>query len=270
MKTSSGDGDQTGRSSRRWSRERTVVLPEAGRVVAELRREGIARTSVAALTGDAGVLDDVLACARALVERRAPAVAEQRRRVAAATGPAAPWDRPPDADRVPLLDADAPATPCRRLLQDPVLGCVAEAYCRRAVQHVGTEAWMEVAAASPAPPRRWQRGPGGRRPTVEVWVHLSDEEDGDGPLHYVRGSHLDRRGEGAPPGTFEALGGPAGTVVFADPRGMHRRSPAVGRDRLLLHGVFSSRRRAPRWSVPAPRAVHGAYALAGAGAGSEG
>ncbi|WP_432572197.1 phytanoyl-CoA dioxygenase family protein [Kineococcus sp. SYSU DK005] len=263
MKTSADEGERRGRRPRRWARERTVVLPEAGRVVAELRSDGIARTSVAALTGDAGVLAEVLDCARALVERRAPAVAEQRCRAAAPAGPAGPWDRPAEDERVALLGEDVPAGACRRLLEDPVLGCVAQAYCERAVRSVRAAAWLEVAAPAPAPPRRWQRGPGGRRPDLEVWVHLDDERDGDGPLHYVRGSHLDRRGGGAPPGTFEALGGPAGTVVFADPRGMHRRSPAVGRDRLLLHGVFSSGRRAPRWSVPAPRPAHAAYALAG-------
>ncbi|WP_432509271.1 phytanoyl-CoA dioxygenase family protein [Kineococcus auxinigenes] len=238
-----------------------MVLPEAGRVVSGLRRDGIAVTSLAALTGDAGVLDDVLDCARALVAHREQDTRAHRLLL---TSGQDPWDHPADADRVALLGDDVPATSCRRLLLHPVLDGIAEAYCRRAVRSVEPAGWLEVAATGPLPPRRWQRAPRRRRPVLEVWIHLTAAQDGDGPLHYVRGTHLDRRGEGAAPGTFEAPGGPAGTVVFADPRGMHRRSPAVGRDRLLLHATFSTRRRAARPAHSAPRATHHAFALAGA------
>ncbi|WP_432483275.1 phytanoyl-CoA dioxygenase family protein [Kineococcus esterisolvens] len=270
MKTSAHIGGRAGRGTGRWSRERTVVLPEAGRVVAELRRDGIATTSVAALTGDSGVLDEVVDCAHALVERRARDVCAQRRLLQAGGDP---WARPPDADRVPLLGDDAPATSCRLLLLHPVLGGVAEAYCGRAVRSVEPTGWLEVATGSPVPPRRWERAPRGRRPVLEVWISLTADEDGDGPLHYVRGTHRRQRGEGAVPRAFEATGGPAGTVVFADPCGMHRRSPAVERDRVLLHGAFSTVRRPPRpprhavtgARVPrARRALHDAFALAGA------
>ncbi|MCI2239606.1 hypothetical protein MO973_38590 [Paenibacillus sp. TRM 82003] len=260
MKTSAHNRRWTGHRTRRWSSERTVVLPEAGRVVAALRRDGITTTSVGALTGDGGVLDEVLECARALVEHRAREVTAQRTLLTASTDD--PWARPVDADRVRLLDEDVPATSCRRLLLHPVLDGVAEAYCRRAVRTVAASGWLEVAATTSPPPRRWERGPAGRQPTLEVWILLTGAPDGGGPLHYVSGSHHARRGEGSTPGTFEAPGGPAGTVVLADPRGMHRRSPAVGRDRLLLHGSYSTRRGAPRVRrapCPAPEA----YALAG-------
>ncbi|WP_337062158.1 hypothetical protein [Kineococcus sp. G2] len=263
MKTSAHSGRRHGPRAGRWSSERTVVLPEAGRVVADLRRDGIATTSVGALTGDGGVLSEVVECARALTEHRAREITAHRALVSASTDD--PWTRPVDADRVRLLDEDVPAASCRRLLLHPVLDGVAEAYCRRAVRTVTASGWLEVAAATPSPPRRWERGPGGRWPALEVWVLLTGTPDGGGPLHYVSGSHHPRRGEGSTPGTFEAPGGPAGTVVLADPRGMHRRSPAVGRDRLLLHGSYGTRRGAPR-VLRVPRPVHGApeaYALAG-------
>ncbi|WP_432498267.1 hypothetical protein [Kineococcus gypseus] len=263
METSVLSRDGAPRTAHRWRRREHPLPPQAARVAADLRRDGIARTSVAELTGQDGLLQDVLDCAGALLAHRGAAVAAHRRRLAARQRP---WGPAPEAERVALLGPDVPAGACRRLLAEPVLSAVVEASSHRAVRQVQVEAWLEVASPSPVPPRRWQRESAGRHPLVEVWVNLTGDEDGQGPLHYVRGTH--RRGRRGGAGTFEAPGGPVGTVVLADLRGMHRRSPAVGRDRLLLRALLSGRRparaRPPVLSAELRLPSDAGYALAGA------
>jgi hypothetical protein len=104
------------------------------------------------------------------------------------------------------------------------------------------------------------------RPTVKAFVYLTDVDEGQGPFAYLKGSHLawpdrwrydveyDVGEEKGRYGHFfpqeiahlrslhrweeKVCTGPAGTVILADFRGLHRGSPVQRGGRLMLNNCF--------------------------------
>ncbi len=89
----------------------------------------------------------------------------------------------------------------------------------------------------------------------KAFLYLDDVDEGNGPFTYLRGTHRNRflrlkkqiigNADGSPTSFFESdLGsvldreikiyGPAGTLILADVRGLHRGSPQVNRSRSIL------------------------------------
>ncbi|NAZ77599.1 hypothetical protein GTQ99_19600 [Kineococcus sp. T13] len=239
----------------RGSRTRGVQLSgEAARVVEDLRRDGIACTSTSALAPGSQLLEEVLSRTDDLVADQSADIVRRRR--ALAGDPLAGGD----AHRVDLLGASPPVDPedpYARFLRHPQVAGIAAAHCRRdvVIWDVNGRLTLAAAASHPAP---WQRAE--RSGALEVHLHLTAVDGGTGPLHYLRGSHrrrgpvpravraLERSahvdddalrallGEDA---RTSALGG-AGTVVFLDPRGLHRTDRPTTRDRLVLHGRYAA------------------------------
>ncbi|WP_432541938.1 phytanoyl-CoA dioxygenase family protein [Kineococcus sp. SYSU DK002] len=232
------------------------LTAEARRVVADLHRDGVARTSLAALAGDAGLLEDVLSRTDDLIADQSADIVRRRRVLA---GEPVPRGAPlPDPHEVELLGPHPPVDPedpYARFLRHPQISGIAAAHCRRDVRIWGMNGLLTLATA-PVRDGDWVRSTEG--PAVEVRLHLTGVDDGVGPLSYVRTSHrrrlavhrLERTGRRIGdddvtrvfgPAAATALTGATGTVVFTDPRGLHRRARPTTRDRLVLHGRFSAR-----------------------------
>lgn len=239
---------------------------EARRVVEALRRDGVARTSVTALLGDAVLLEEVLSRTDDLVADQSADIVARRRSLAGETAPAAP---PPGVSKpflVELLGPEPrvdPEDPYTRFLRHPQVAGVADAYCRMQLRIRDMNGWLNLASDRPASSSQlWHRDRPEDHSIVKVFVNLTDVGEGSGPLQYVRGSHRGRlRTESFeqsfdgighrisdadverrfPPASRETGSGPVGTVIFADTRGLHRGGHATTRDRILLHGLYSSR-----------------------------
>ncbi|PRY13916.1 hypothetical protein [Kineococcus rhizosphaerae] len=228
---------------------------EAHRVLSDLRRDGVARTTLTALTGGPTLLADVLSRTDDLIADQSADIVRRRRYVA---GDPVARCGPGDPHRVELLGDHPPVDPedpYARFLRHPAIAGVATAYCRRDVRIWDMNGLLTLASA-PAREDDWGRSVEGAG--VEVHLHLTGVDDGVGPLSYVRTSHrrrgrvrgLERTGRrigdedlGRVFGTgcTTTLTGAAGTVVFVDPRGLHRRARPTARDRLLLQGRYSPR-----------------------------
>lgn len=238
------------------------LSPRARAVVADLRRDGIAHVPLATLLGGAALLDDVLARTDDLIADQSADIVRRRRLVAGEPGGrSAGWTGPlRDPHEVELLGAHPPVDPedpYTRFLRHPQICGIASAHCRREVRIWEMNGLLTL-AAPPVRPGDWVRSV--EAPALEVSLHLTGVDDGVGPLSYVLGSHrrrsarsvrsLERTGRRIDDGAVTRVFGPdsattllggAGTVVFLDPRGLHRRTRPTARDRLLLQGRFSTR-----------------------------
>lgn len=251
--------------SLRHARGATPLDAEARRVVVALRRDGIARTSATALLGDRTLLDEVLSRTDDLVADQSADIVARRRLLAGETGAGS---LPPGVSKtflVELLGAEPrvdPEDPYARFLRHPQVAGIADAYCRMQLRTRDMNGWLNLASDRPASSSQlWHRDRPEDHSIVKVFLNLTDVGEGSGPLQYVRGSHRGRlRTESFaqsfdgighrisdedvehrfPPGTRETGAGPVGTVVFADTRGLHRGGHATTRDRILLHGLYSS------------------------------
>ena len=257
-------------------RRRGRLTPEARRVLADLRRDGIASSDLATLLGApaadellAEVLsrtDDLIADQSAdIVRRRRLLVGDHEQRCVT----------PRDVDLLGSRPPVDPEDPYARFLRHPLISGVAAAHCRRDVRIWDMNGVLTLASA-PVADGGWTRP--GDGPGLHVRLLLTGVDDGVGPLGYVRTSHrhrrrLDRGRVGdrdverafGPGCTTTATGAP-GTVVFTDPRGLQRTAPPTTRDRLVLQGRFSPRSGRERAVLlPAeevPRSALGDFALA--------
>lgn len=113
----------------------------------------------------------------------------------------------------------------------------------------------------PQQSQRWHRDVPEDHDIVKCFVYLDDVPLGAGPLQYIAGSNtpagrrrrmrteFDRGGyrlsDEAIADSFNendivVSQGPAGTVVFADTRGIHRGGHAIDRDRFVLQITYAS------------------------------
>lgn len=237
--------------------------PEALRVLQSLRRDGVALTSLDALTGDASLL------AR---------VGEHAARLEAARGDAGRGVAADKPFRVDMLDLRRPVVhpddPFVLAALDDQLKGVVDTYFGFTTTVSDVNVWRNLPTTSePVSSQLWHRDLREDRVLVKVFVYLEPVGDGGGPFSYARGTHL--RGRAAPrfsdgehDGTnyrirtgpdadrLEARSlvatGPAGTVVIADMDGYHRGGMATTSSRLLLQLRYSSRvaRRLTMLSAP--------------------
>lgn len=232
------------------------LSPEARRVLTDLRRDGVAATSLATLTGGTELLEEVLSRTDDLIADQSADIVRRRRLVAGEpTGWAGPLHDPHEVELPRPHPPVDPEDPYALFLRHPDVVGVAAAYCRRGVRIWDMNGLLTLAA----PPTRtgdWARSAHG--PAVEVHLHLAGVDAGVGPLSYVRTSHRRRRAvrrlersgrriadadveRAFGPAATATLDGAAGTVVFVDPRGLHRRPRPTARDRLLLRGRYGTR-----------------------------
>lgn len=240
----------------RGPRRSAHLTPEARRVLDDLRRDGIASTDLAALLGsEAGteadeLLAEVLSRTDDLIADQSADIVQRRRRLVA--DPGSRCAVPRDVDLLGSRPPVDPEDPYARFLRHPLISGVAAAHCRRDVRIWDMNGVLTLASA-PTAEAGWTRTAGAHG--LDVHLHLTQVQDGVGPLSYVRTSHRrgrrgDRGGDHLAdrdverafgPGCTTTAEGRTGTVVFTDPRGLQRRARPTARDRLLLQGRFSSR-----------------------------
>ncbi|MEZ0494534.1 hypothetical protein AB2L28_20035 [Kineococcus sp. TBRC 1896] len=231
-------------------RRRARLTPQAHRLLADLRRDGIAAVDLAALLGAAAdeLLAEVLSRTDDLIADQSADIVRRRRLLVG--DPEQRSTTPRDVDLLGSRPPVDPEDPYARFLRHPLVRGVAAAHCRRDVRIWDMNGVLTLAGA-PVADGGWTRTDDG--PGLQVQLLLTDVDDGVGPLSYVRTSHrhrrrLDRAHVGdrdvervfGPGGTTTATGR-AGTVVFTDPRGLHRTARPTARDRLVLQGRFSPR-----------------------------
>jgi hypothetical protein len=240
----------------RHARRRPELGPVAREVQETLRRDGVAVTTLDAITGDPTLLPRLQAAA---------AEAERLRR-----------EKPlqahldDEAVRPFLIQMLHPSRPevdprgvFAEVVLDPQIKGVVDTYFRMTTRVSDLNVWRN--APNPAPggasTQLWHRDLAEDFCIVKVFVYLEDVPVGGGPFTYARGSHLedarraDQEGMAHDGVNYRVVAtdrleqldrdavvctGPAGTVVIADVRGLHRGGLAVTRTRFMMQARYTS------------------------------
>lgn len=235
----------------------------AAEVAGRLDADGVAVSSLQALTGDPGLLAGLQDLAAELEQQHAGLVA--RRRGLLAGGGPSNVDKP---FVVELLDRRRPVVEpdglLARVALHPQLRGVADRYFGLRTRVVDVNVWRSLTTAGPATSSQlWHRDLQEDRFVLKMFIYLADVDAGGGPFSYLRRTHpkserralrLPGQTRGAAPRAPDdaparlgldadvlSLTGPAGTVIFADTLGFHRGGLARTSDRLLLQVLYASR-----------------------------
>jgi hypothetical protein len=244
-----------------------VVSGEARRVVGSLRADGLAMTSVPALTGSPELFEEVLGEAHDLMDSQREDI-DRRRRVLAGQEPAESLQN--GSVQKPYL-VELMGTPTvevtgrealLRLATSPQFLAVASSYYRMAVRVGDVNIWLNLATdEAPRSSTLWHRDLPEDYRILKAFVYLRDVTRGNGAIEYVPGTHAGRARRDVLPTTYDGVGnrfdadqleayypadarrqaeGTAGTVVWADTRGIHRGGWAREQDRLLGQILYVS------------------------------
>jgi len=238
-------------------------LTKAGRrAVADLCRDGVAVTNVEELLGSRTLFDEVRGQIEGLIEAHTPEIQARVERYGAG-GDAAGADKQYLVELLGPMPAVHPAEPIARFVAHPLIRGVAEASSRMRLRVFDYNAWYNVALDGEATQsQRWHRDLPEDRDIVKVFLYVRDVPEGAGPLSYVTGTHTGKGRRLRLPETWDGIGyriddadveshalgghvasvpGPAGTVVFANTRGLHRGGWARTDDRVVVQGLYASR-----------------------------
>jgi hypothetical protein len=239
-----------------YRQAKPVLTEEGHRMLALLDRDGIATTTIDRLCPDRRLYDELIAAARALAQ-------------AVEAAPDQPYTHETNfLGGAPLFDAECIFA--RFAVQDDLLSVV-NAYFGMYTQLRKYALFRNgVARGTPTINQQFHRDGDYRYFIMRLFVYLADVGDGCGPFTYCPGTHI--KGDKAD-GTDLApisVTGPAGTIILADTRGLHRggrcvagtrffynalyTSPAVGADYFTRRPVPATRPTdAKSWALSAPR-----------------
>lgn len=236
-------------------------LTPAGRdAVARLRRDGVAVTSMHDLLGSDELMDAVMRRVEGLIEANSEELASRARRLGERDGS---FDKPYLLEMLGPMPTVRSDDPLARLVAHPRVRGVAEAYSGMRLRVYDYNAWFNIASDGEATlSQKWHRDLPEDHDIVKVFVYVRDVPEGAGPLSYVVGSHTKQGRRVNLPATWDGVGyrisdedvesaygadsiasvpGKAGTVVFADTRGLHRGGWARTHDRVVVQGLYASR-----------------------------
>jgi hypothetical protein len=243
--------------------EYTMAKPrldgERLRVTDELNRNGIAITSAERLFGNAQAFGDLSQAVDELLAMRAGDI-ERTRAMALQNSRSGqkPFLMSMLGDH-PRLDS---ASAYGRFALSPEITAVAQAYFGMRVALRYYNVWCNFVTREPARQSQlWHRDPEDRY-ILKVFVCMTEVNEGNGPFTYAPGTHpkgavtqepefLHKDGKTprsnddqihrlVPRDRWVRGVGPAGTVIFADTRGLHKGGLAQERDRLLYTAEFTS------------------------------
>ena len=227
----------------------------AHRVAEELRQEGVAMTSLEDLLED----DAALQRLQAYVESLRSEVIDEH---------------PEDEDELSSYGKDfliellgerpvlMPGSPLVRLALHPQIRGVAEAYSGMKLRVQDVNAWVNLPRVGDAEQsQRWHRDLPEDHDIVKCFIFVRPVRAASGPLKYVRRSNTTQGRRVKFPSEWDGIGyrvpdravdsvvprdyvleatGPAGTVLFADTRGLHRGGHATGEERLVVQITYAS------------------------------
>ena len=233
---------------RRYRRRPALLGEESARVWGELRARGIARSSVIELLGN-----------ERPYRRLQDQAAELRSRDDLVRDPAKPF-------LTELFGSSpeiSPTDPLLELALHPQVRGVAEAYAAMELRVTDVNVWVNTPVdGAPTQSQRWHRDLPEDDDIVKCFVYLSDVPEGAGPLHYVAGTNTRQGRKAKLPAEFDGIGyrlsdddvarhfgaeqvvsgqGRAGTLVFADTRGIHRGGFARDQERVVGQITYASR-----------------------------
>lgn len=224
-----------------------TLSPEVLRVVEELDRNGVARTSVGALLASDGIYEELRQEVDDLQRARASELAQARgggNEGAHKTYSYEFFDGHPK-----------PGTVHTRFASQPEIRQVADRYLGLSSRLRGCNTWLTlVSNAEARQSQTWHRDPEDRY-VVKIFTLLSDVDEGCGPFQYAPGSHMksgdaslkaftkyglsdDEMAKLVPRDRWFLGTGQAGTIVFADTRGYHKGGLARERERLVFVGMY--------------------------------
>jgi hypothetical protein len=264
-----------------------ALAGEAARVLGDLKRDGVARSTVSALPGDGASFTELSRRVERLEEELAGPIAAAR---------AEALTRESIGEKTFIFDLlgehppfDPESVFARFALQPAILG-LANAYFGMYTRLRYYNVWHTFVTQAPARESQlWHCDRDDHR-ILKAFLYLNDVDEGSGPFVYAPGTHrpgnLTREPAYAIEGnvrrtTDEQMAsvvpqarwfrgvGPKGTIIFADTRGFHKGGLARERDRLLYTCMFTSQAsQSPelmdRSAVPSvrPAARDHAFALA--------
>jgi Phytanoyl-CoA dioxygenase (PhyH) len=235
-----------------WAKKKLSAPHE--RIVTELKRNGVAITSIGDFTESSSLFEELattvrnyeISMAKEIEETRADAALRNRAKsyVLTLLGP------------VPTLD---PSDIFVRFAIQPGILAIVNDYFGMLTKLRSYNVWHNF--PTHAPPREsqlWHRDPEDRC-VLKMFVYLTDVDEGAGPLSYAQGTHYvdavktaarseilkeDRSyvhrsndaqiNELVPKNQWLTAVGPKGTIVFADTRGYHKGGFAVERERIFI------------------------------------
>jgi hypothetical protein len=240
-----------------YRRSRPQLRPEASRVLSDLKRDGVAVSSLEALTGDPALLG------------RLQQTAWDMERALAASKPALVGGGPAPAPKpflVELLDPHRPEVAPDSLLATTALNSqlkgIADSYFGLETRVNDINVWRNLPRGeAPSSSQLWHRDIKTDRVMVKAFVYLEDVTPVSGPFSYAVGTHPagdadvdldieaffdginDRIAEERAAELHrreQAFTGAAGTVLFADMAGYHRGGFATASSRFLMQIRYAS------------------------------
>jgi hypothetical protein len=261
---------------RNVGRSTSHLSPESARVLRDLNRDGCAKSTLEALTGDATLLGRLQELAKAYEDARADEVAAQ---AAALQSVDDLGDGNAKLFLVQYLDADRPVIDPRGLLATTALNAnikaIADAYFDMRTRVADINLWRNLPSSHPpVSSQLWHRDQPDDYFIFKMFVYLENVTEGCGPLSYAIGTHgkgdrtwkpantwhdgfnirahdvdMDRE---VPEGRRPRFTAPAGTVILANTQGWHKGGQATTSPRLLLQVLYASRGAADYRMLGAP------------------
>jgi hypothetical protein len=215
-----------------YRRRKPVLTAEGRRIIASLDRDGIAMTSIDRLCSDRGLYDELLAASRELVRIHETAEGDE------------PYTHEANyLGASPLFDPDS--VYARFAVQDDILSII-NAYFGMYTQLRKYALFRNgVARGAPTVNQEFHRDGDYRYFVMRIFVYLADVDEHCGPFTYCPGTHMKGGGKGtdlkdAAGAAPIAATGPAGTIVFADTRGLHRGGRCTAGTRFFYNAFYTS------------------------------
>jgi hypothetical protein len=249
----------------------TPLNVTAHRVARELRQEGVAMTTLEELLEDDAALQRLQAYVESL---RNEVLNEGQNEEGELSSFAKSFLIELLGERPVLM----PGSPLVRLALHPQIKGVAEAYSGMKLRVQDVNAWVNLPRPNEAEQSQlWHRDLPEDHDIVKCFIYVRPVRKETGPMRYVRRSNTAQGRRVRFPSEWDGIGyripdqavysvvpdeyvleatGPAGSVVFADTRGLHRGGHATGDERLVVQITYASNACCrPRNLIPADGAA---------------
>ncbi len=267
------------RSTLAYRRSSSNPTGEAARTLRDLNLDGVAQTTLEAVTGRPELLASLQNYAAELERDMAHAV--RSRSDDLASGQSLGNGREDKLFVVTLLDRDRPVIdphgPLAGTALDPQVKAIADGYYAMRTRVTDLNIWRNLPSfQAPVASQLWHRDLRTDHLILKMFIYLEDVGEGNGPYSYVKGTHAKGGRRWQPRSTFDGYNwrgsdldvtstttaaerpeftGKAGTVVFTDTTGWHKGGHAITGPRLVMQVLFASPSALPDRRLGAPEGL---------------